>query len=222
MKQLLLDIGGDAPMRFENFVVGDNGALLAALHEAALAGGEPLYLWGTPGSGRTHLLEATRALALDAGRQATCFAGGRDELQIGNPSLVLVDDVEHLDDQDQVALFNLFNRSRSRGQTIALSGPCAPRELRLREDLRTRIGQALSFEIQPLADGQRREIMLQLAARRAVKLDDEVVEFLLRHGRRDLPSLVTVFDALDRASLEFKRPITLPLLRRLMQGGLDL
>ena len=49
-----------------------------------------------------------------------------------------------------------------------------------------------------------------------------MVEFLLRHGRRELSSLLAVLDALDTASLERKRPITLPLLREMMQQGLEI
>ena len=44
----------------------------------------------------------------------------------------------------------------------------------------------------------------------------------LRHGRRELSSLLAVLDALDTASLERKRPITLPLLREMMQQGLEI
>jgi DnaA family protein len=53
-------------------------------------------------------------------------------------------------------------------------------------------------------------------------MDPAVVHYLLRHGRRDLPSLMAMLNSLDRASLEQKRPPTLPLLRELMQTSLDL
>src|SRR5882672_6767769 len=44
---------------------------------------------------------------------------------------------------------------------------------------------------------------------------------LLTRLKRDLPSLMTVLEALDRYSLETKRPITLPLLRELLQSERD-
>ena len=105
---------------------------------------------------------------------------------------------------------------------MLLAGPSAPLGLALREDLRTRIGQALIYEVQALDDDARAAILLTLAARRGLRLADEVVEFLLRHGRRELSSLLAVLDALDTASLERKRPITLPLLREMMQQGLEI
>jgi len=40
-----------------------------------------------------------------------------------------------------------------------------------------------------------------------------VIDYLLHHGRRDLPSLLATLAALDRASLASKRPVTVPLLK---------
>ena len=55
-----------------------------------------------------------------------------------------------------------------------------------------------------------------------MRLGEEVVTFILRHGRRDLRSLLKTVEALDEASLQRQRPVTLPLLRELVQQGLTL
>jgi len=217
LKQLILDMAGQAPAGFEHFVTGGNDALVAALHEAALAGSDPLYLWGPPRSGKSHLLAASAALAAGAGRTF-----GRLDGEAESCALLLVDDVDSLDETQQIRLFNAFNHRQANRQTLLLAGPCPPRGLVLREDLRTRIGQALVFEIRPPDEVQRRRIIESLAARRGLRMSGEVLDFVLRHGSRDLPSLLSVFEALDQASLEHKRPITLPLLRSLLQSGLDL
>ncbi len=223
MKQLILDLRRDAPPRFDNFVSGANDALLDALH-AAIGGGSHLYLWGAGGCGRTHLLHASVAAARAAGRPAIHVDAARlgKQLDEEHGALIAVDDVDQLDDAAQIALFNAFNRARSNTHTLLLSGPCAPLRLRLREDLRTRIGQCLIYEVQDLDDASRAAILATQAGRRGLRLGDEVVDFLLRHGRRDLPALLAVLDALDQASLEHQRPITLPLLRTLMQQGLEI
>jgi len=59
------------------------------------------------------------------------------------------------------------------------------------------------------SDDDKRVALKRHAAARAFDLRDEIVEYLLRRLKRDLPSLMTVLDALDRYSLETKRPITL-------------
>lgn len=230
MKQLVLDIRPDTPPTLENFVAGANAELVAALSllaspaTAAQLPARHLYLWGEPGSGRSHLLRATLGMARAAGRPTHLLAAADvdDSLPETIDALLAVDDVEQLSADAQVALFNAFNRARGNRQSLLLSGPAAPLGLALREDLRTRIGQTLVFEVQPLDDDARATLLATLAERRGLRLADEVVDFLLRHGRRDLASLRRVLDALDAASLERKRPITLPLLREMMQQGLEI
>ena len=230
MKQLVLDIRPDAPPTLENFVAGANAELVAmlslqaSLATAAQLPARHLYVWGAPGSGRSHLLRATVAMAREHGRPTHLLAA--EDIDDGLPetadALVAIDDVDQLSPDAQIGLFNAFNRSRGNGQSLLLTGPVAPLGLRLREDLRTRIGQCLIYEVQPLDDDSRATILATLAERRGLRLADEVVDFLLRHGRRELSSLLAVLDALDAASLERKRPITLPLLREMMQQGLEI
>ena len=230
MKQLVLDIRPDAPPTLENFVAGANAELVATvslLTSPAMAAQLParhIYLWGAPGSGRSHLLRAAVDAARTAGRPAHLLAAAtvEDDLPETPDALLAIDDVDQLGAAAQIALFNAFNRARGNGQSLLLCGPAAPLGLALREDLRTRIGQSLIYQVQPLDDTARAEILATLAARRGLRLADEVVDFLLRHGRRELSSLREVLDALDRASLEHKRPITLPLLRDMIQQGLEI
>lgn len=230
MKQLVLDIRPDAPPTLENFVAGANAELLATVSllatpaTAAQLPARHIYLWGAPGSGRSHLLRATVDAARAAGRPAHLLGAHAvdDHLPETAGALLAIDDVDRLAPAAQIALFNAFNRARGNDQSLLLSGPAAALGLRLREDLRTRIGQSLIYEVQPLDDAARVEILSTLAARRGLRLADEVVDFLLRHGRRDPASLLAVFDALDRASLERKRPVTLPLLRAMIQQGLEI
>ena len=137
-------------------------------------------------------------------------------------TLLVADDVETLDADAQARLFRLFNDARRRGLSILLAGLVPPGELVLREDLRTRIGQCLIFEVKPLSDDEKADALARYAADRAMRLDAAVVPYLLRYGRRDLPSLLGTLEALDRASLELKRPPTVPLLREILQLPTDL
>lgn len=230
MKQLVLDLDADAPPSLDNFVVGANAELLAHLRH--LAGDESanatlhphLYLWGSGGSGRSHLLQASVAAAQANGRLARLIHASEvgAELPLLDAGLLAIDDVDALDPQAQIALFNAFNRSRSCGQRLLLAGNRAPLALELREDLRTRIGQCLIYQLQALDDQTRAAILSTLAQRRGLPLANEVLDYLMCHGERELPRLLAVFEALDAAALERKRPITLPLLRELIQRGLQI
>ncbi len=215
MQQLILDIRPDTPKTFDNFVVGDNAEVLARLQAATRPGAcELLYLYGEPGCGRSHLLEATRH---GAARPVMHLAGATaGEFDAAAGTLLLIDDLEQLGDTAQIALFRCFNAARRDALALVLAGSVAPLRLALREDLRTRVGTALVFEIKPLSDADKARTLREQAQARGMKVDDELLNYLLRHGRRDLPALLAVLDALDAASLERKRPVTLPLLREIM------
>lgn len=223
MKQLVLDIRPDAPPTLANFVAGANAELVAALAAPDALPGH-LYLYGPDGCGRSHLLRAAAQAAQAAARAAHYVAADAvgEALPQTPAALVAVDDIHRLSPQAQIALFNAFNRARALGQKLVLAGDRPPLQLALREDLRTRVGQCLIYEVRPLDDASRAAILATLASRRGLRLADEVIDFLMRHGRRDLPSLLAVLDALDDASLERKRAVTLPLLREMMQAGLDI
>lgn len=221
MQQLILDIRPDTPKRFGNFVVGANGEVLARLEAAARSGNiESIYLYGTPGSGRSHLLEATRRAADRPVLHLAARDAGDFDAEPG--ALLLIDDIEELCATAQIALFRSFNAARRDGVSIVLAGAAAPLRLPLREDLRTRVGAALVFEIKPLSDADKMRTLAEQAQARGMRLEAELMDYLLRHGRRDLPALLAVLDALDAASLEHQRPITLPLLREVMQTALPL
>ncbi|NTV94721.1 MAG: DnaA regulatory inactivator Hda [Thiobacillus sp.] len=214
MRQLVLNIRPEAAPRFDNFMPGDNLELLLALD--ALARGElpeaVVYIWGSPGSGRSHLLLATVAEAGQHGRAARHAEAGEalpDELD----GLLAVDDVDRLDAEAQIRLFSLINQAREGAGTVLAAGPAAPGQLALRADLATRLGWGLVFGLRPLNEADRATAIHERAHALGLQLPEEVVRYLLSHGRRDLPSLLASVDALDAYSLSLKRPVTVPLVR---------
>lgn len=194
MKQLALGISPPPQPTLENFVPGANAELLARLREiqAGKFAENVLYLWGEAGSGKSHLLRACAGL---------------------NP----VDDVEKQDEASQIGLFNRINEARQSGGTILAAGNAPPAQLPLREDLKSRLAWGLVYQIKPLTDEERSVFLRGEAERRGMHLPDEVISYLLTRMRRDLRSLTSILDRLDQASLELKRPITLPLLREVFK-----
>ncbi|MEN3109750.1 DnaA regulatory inactivator Hda [Uliginosibacterium paludis] len=223
MQQLTLDVRPRVPRTLENFVAGDNEALLQALRrQIAAHDGSWLYLWGEGGSGRSHLLAAAVTAAAAAGRPARLLAAREaGSLEIAPDELVALDDVDQLDEAGQALLFRALIRARETRGTLILAGNAPPRQLHLREDVRTRIGQALIFEIRPLDDDAKGALLIQHAMARGILLDADIVEYLLRHGRRDARWLMGVLDALDDASFIQARPVTLPLLREVLREDFE-
>jgi DnaA family protein len=218
LTQLLLDLLPTQTPSLDNFIAGNNGELLARLRGLASPGCfDGIYLWGPAGSGKSHLLAATASLAL---RRRPALLLDRPEaaaLTAPPGGLLIVDNIDALDEAAQVALFRIFNTARMVGLGLLLAGNAPPLQLALREDLRTRIGQTLIYEVKTLDDEHKAAALRRHALERGLKVEDSLVRYLLSHGRRDLPSLMAVLDHLDRATLERQRPATLPLLKEALQ-----
>lgn len=221
-QQLILDLLPPLPPSLDNFVVGANEAALDALRH--LEPGRAIYLWGAPGSGRTHLLRALgqggQARYIDA-EQALETLSQLAAMDHVDARLIAIDGVERLDVASQSALFALYNRWReaaaaSRAFALVLSGDLAPIAMPLREDLRTRLGWDLVFRLEQLSDDDRAQALYSQAAERGLQLTPEVVNWVLTHYTRNMSHLSALLHALDRYSLEKQRAITLPLLKDLL------
>lgn len=217
MTQMLLGISPDWIPTLDNFVAGHNAELLSALnlalHKAQAERG--FYIWGETGGGKTHLLQGAVEKAHTLGLSAEYARGSVPAAA----QLVAVDDVELLDDAAQIALFDLYNHQRENGGILLVSGMAAPAHLQLRDDLRTRLGWGLIYQVQALSDEEKALALQQHAQARGFILAPEVTQYLLRHGRRDLPSLLAVLDALDEHCLRLKRAASVPLLKEVMRNA---
>jgi DnaA family protein len=216
MTQLLLGIAPEWSPTLDNFVAGRNVELLSALRDALVAtqGERALYVWGETGSGKSHLLQAAVAHARAAGETAVYACGAVPDAA----AVVAVDDVEGLDDAAQIALFALYNRMRESGSMLLVGGTQAPAFLKLRDDLRTRLGWGLVYQVHALNDDEKAQALRQHALARGLELPSEVTTYLLRHGRRDLPALLATLDALDEHCLRLKRAASVPLLKEVMRA----
>jgi len=214
MSQLLLDISPKHICTLDNFVAGKNIELFSALRHA-LAGSSReriFYIWGERGSGKSHLLNA----CIHVAKQEKLNAVYAQSAVPASADIVAIDDVEALGDAAQVALFNLYNQMRDTGGMLLVSGTASPLHLKLRDDLRTRLGWGLVYQLHGLSDEEKSQAMAQHAQTKGYSLPPEVMQYLLRHGRRDLPSLLVVLDALDAHSLRLHRAPSVPLLKEVM------
>lgn len=220
MSQLLLDIVPDRQPTLDNFVVGRNPELLSAIRHALEGSSSEriFYLWGDAGSGKSHLLHACVCAAREAQRSAIYMQGNVPL----SAMVVAVDDVECLDEAAQIDLFNLYNQMRDSGAMLLVSGKQSPQHLKLRDDLRTRLGWGLVYQVHGLSDVEKGEALVQHAHARGFALPSDVTQYLLRHGRRDLPSLLAALDALDEHSLRMHRAPSISMLKELMQNKLKL
>ncbi len=200
MQQLPLAISQAAEPGFDNFVAGPNAEALVRLRALAegTLGEAIVYLWGESGTGRSHLLRASRR---------------------ANAELVIADDVEALDEAAQQRLFVAINTAREGGPGVLAAGSRPPAQLALRADLKSRLAWGLVYQLLPLADSDKALHLKRLAAERGLLLPDDVINYLLARLPRDVPSLQGAMEVLDRHSLARQRALTIPFVREVLSGG---
>jgi DnaA family protein len=216
VEQLVLELAAPEPPRFDNFLPGRNTELVAALRSHAEGRGADtgLLVWGPPASGKTHLLHACVAHAHARGRAV--YLARPDEAgepESARADLVAVDAIDTADEATAGVLFTLFNALKARGGRLVAASREPLASLHLREDLRTRLGWGLVYEVVPLAEEEAAAALATHAAERGFRLSADVLAYLLRHGRRDMRSLLATLAELDHRSLATRRPITVARVR---------
>jgi DnaA-homolog protein len=216
MQQLLLDVFTPPRPTLTNFLVGQNGQLVHELQQlATLESLSPfMYVYGPAGCGKSHLL---RGVADEMG--VNVVAGGNRFVFKPSEQALVIDNIEQLTPYSQVQLFNAFNSSLAENKPgkIILASEFPPAELKLRDDLRTRIEAGLCLRVHPLSDQEKHEALQSMAKSRGLQLSEEVIEYALRYFQRDMGSLMAVMDGLDRFSLEQQKPVSVNLLRHWMK-----
>jgi DnaA family protein len=155
-----------------------------------------IYLWGNEGSGKSHLAQ----IAFDHG-------------------FVIHDDVHLLNDSGQIELFNTYNRCKESHQNMLVTGLYSPLQMKLRDDLATRLAWGVTYEVIALSDEEKKLALLRHADERGMKLNGDIVDYCLKHLKRDMPNLFSILEDLDKWSLSYKRPITLPLLKEIIAAN---
>lgn len=235
-----------APSRADG-VVGRNTAALEALdralqgHPAAptTAGPHAVYLWGPPGCGKTFWLsafaqehpEVRRLLrcgqSMSSDSPAHALQAHALQAQAPDARLVwLIDDVHLANPEEEACLFTLYNQAMQQNAPIVFAADRPPRHMKSREDLRTRLGQCLVFELAELSEPEMRDALRE----RALVLGwlshaeqdsfDKLFDYLLSRLPRNLSLLTELLQIVDRRALSLKRPISLPLVRSLIDETL--
>lgn len=192
---------------FDRFGVGANSEALEHLR-APVDGFRCTWLWGSPGVGKSHLL------------QAVCHACGGVYVparELGDVAgydafeRVLIDDVDAWlgDRPREEGLFRLYNAMLHRGYALALTATRSPAATRFAlDDLASRLRGAACFELAPLSDRDAVPVLKRAARDRGFDLSDEVIGFLMRRVDRSLPELLALLETIDRASLSASRRVT--------------
>lgn len=228
--QLPLDIQWNAAATLERYIAGAN-ADAVRLVEDLVAGtleAPAIHLHGPAGVGKSHLLQGACRRLTGEGRMAVYLplhqlSGYGVAVLEGweSAALVALDDLDELEARPdwQEGVFHLFNRTVDAGGRLLLAARRPPLELPVAlEDLRSRVSWGPVVGLHPADEATCRAILRQRAGVRGLDLPDATVDYLLRRVPRDLPQLLELFEALDRASLAAGRRLTVPFVRQTLRA----
>ncbi len=222
MRQLPLGVRLQDRALFESFFPGANGQALVAAQALASGSDTLLYLHGIEAAGKSHLLQAICAACPGAAylplRTLRELAPEALEGLAGLP-LVAIDDPDAIAGEMawEQHLFSLYNECLAAGTRIAVAARMPAPDLPLTlPDLRSRLAAMPHFALRPLDESQQRSALLARAAVRGIQLPEDALHYLQRRFARDMASLSQILERLDAASLEAKRPLTLPFIRSVL------
>lgn len=225
--QIPLQLEPPRPDRFEDFVEGPNEKALLAVRQLLEEPGASLFLSGPEGSGKSHLLNALCHDARERGMAAFYIAlkhlpeeaaAGLEGLQVLD--LVCVDDIDRVAGNPvwERALFRCFNEVRAaQGRLLIASRlPLSSLQFGL-PDLESRLAWGVRQNLQFPDDKGKQEIMMQRARSLHIELPEDVRNYVLKHSRRDMASLLSLVENLKDAAFVEKRKITVPLAREVLR-----
>jgi chromosomal replication initiation ATPase DnaA len=170
-----------------------------------------LELYGPPGSGKTHLahLWRERAGARLIDGVALTPATAAD---VGGP--VAIDDAERA---PETALLHLYNAAIERGLGVLIVAAQAPASWPIvLPDLASRMRALPVVEIAAPDDALLAGVLVKHFADRQLRVEPEVIKFLLPRMERSFAAAARLVDGLDRLALSRGGPVTVPLARRLL------
>ena len=222
-RQLPLSFALHERFLLERFEPGGNAEAVDRLCSlSSSAGFECVWVWGPPGIGKSHLLQAVCQREHDAVAYlpaAEIEAGDVDLAGYDEFCCVLLDDVDrwlgHRGAEE--SLFGLYNGLLARNGALAMTATVAPAQATFELcDFASRARAAACYELVPLPDESKAQVLTLAALDRGLTISGEVVEFMMRRTARDLPALLEALDKLDRESMAAQRRITIPFVKRVL------
>jgi chromosomal replication initiator protein len=218
---------------FETFVIGSSNrfahAASVAVAESPAKAYNPLFIYGSSGLGKTHLLHAIGHYATTLGHARAVRYVSTEEFtndfinslrddktqafqrRYRDVDILLIDDIQFLENRErtQEEFFHTFNTLHNANKQIVISSDRSPRQLATLEDrMRTRFEWGLLADIQPPDLETRIAILQKKAAQERMYAPDDVLEFIASRVSNSIRELegalirVTAFASLTRSSVQ--------------------
>ncbi len=232
---------------FDNFVVGPSNRLA---HASCIAISQspgntynPLFLYGSSGLGKTHLLHAVCCETRNRFNGAVIqFLSCEDfvnrfihaieqgnlagfQSQFRTVDTLVIDDVQFLSEreQSQTEFFHTFNALYNSGKQILLSADCAPNEIpSLEQRLISRFSWGLVARVDPPTYETRAAIVQKKAHLRGLEISEEISEYIAKKVCTNIRELEGALTTIYAVAMTSNAPITLELAKLALDGQVSI
>ena len=218
---------------FDSFVTGGSNrfahAAAFAVAEAPAEAYNPLFIYGSSGLGKTHLLHAIGHYAIHLKPRIKVRYVSSEEFtndfinaiqnnktaefqaQYRDVDILLVDDIQFLQgkDQTQEAFFHTFNTLHDHNKQVVITSDLRPKQLEgFEERMLSRFEWGLITDIQAPEFETRVAILRKKAAIERIEIPDEVIEYMATRISSNIRELegtlirVTAFANLNRSPID--------------------
>jgi len=227
-EQIPLAFKQNTVQTFNDFTVGKNSLLLDSMHSFVQSSENIFYLWGEPGSGKSHVLQAfINRLSLD-GKSAVIlnFEDLRDRQSV---SLIEMFDYICIDSAETIAgdsvleesLFFWINEVRQAHKKILIASQYSNKSNAWQlPDLCSRIQSGRTYKIIALDRDEVLSVFNNLVKKKGIIIDQKVMAFLEKNCPMNLSFLSILLDKLDKITLVEKKQVTIPLLKKILESKL--
>lgn len=227
MTQFAFDLAHRPAQGREDFLVAPcNAEAVAWLDRWPDWPGPALALYGAPGCGKTHLAQVWLAQVWRA--QSGAVELKRDQLEVaglahllGAAPAAIVEDADHVVAGariDEEALLHLYNLLAERRGHLLLTASTSPARWPLKlADLRSRLVASPQVEVARPDQELISALLVKLFADRQLRVGSELVAYLVPRMERSFDAARQLVAALDAEALAERRPITVPLARKVLE-----
>ena len=226
--QLLLPVSINASHTFDSFVNSEDKVLIEEL-QLAIGSQEftNIYVAGSQGSGKTHLLNACCHAANQLNK--TSILVPLEQMLVMSPEVldgieqiqvVCIDNIELIKGNKkwQTALFNLYNALRQNNATLIISGAEIPKDLNFElPDLVSRMQWATPFQLHQLSEDDKTLALIHHAHLMGFELSEDVAKFMLSRLPRKMDFLMQALNSLAKQSIEKQRVVTVPFVKEVLE-----